>query len=612
MGLDRLFGYASQLADWFRQHHLTWLDWLIIAGYCAATLIIGFYFTRRSGKNMTDYFVSGRSMPWWLLGTSMIATTFAADTPLAVTSDIRKQGIWAEWFWFSLAVGQLLTVFSFSGFWRRAEVLTDNQLIEMRYSGKPAAALRGFKAALFATVFNLIVMGWVLTAIGDVSEVIIGIPKVPAIVIFSVITVVYCTAGGLWAVAATDLFQFALAMAGMVVLAFYAVSAVGGLDALRAAVAGDERMNFFPPMGGGAGIGTPLFGFLMFVLVRWWATHNADGGGYLIQRMAAAKDERHSRLGTLWFVIGLYAVRLWPWVIVAAVSLVLFPVTGDAAVDAELDRTAFPLVMKQVLTHPGLLGLMVTAFIGAFMSTIDTHLNWGASYIINDIYRRFFVKDASERHYVKVSYVANLVILALAGVVAANMGTIRKAWEFVGAMGAGVGAFLILRWFWWRINAWTEIAALSASVAVTGAFEVICAAQNRGAYKLFETPAAFAGIKWGFPEKLLVIIPVSFAAGMAATYLTEPTKRERLVEFFRKVRPSGAWGDIPVEAGVTPAGLSERGVAAWLASVGFIYCLTFGIGKLLFGPVYLGWTLLCDSAVFGWLAWSLARDERRA
>ena len=591
-----------QLASWFAGNTLTTLDWLIIVAYLVVTLAIGLYFTRRSGKDTTEYFISGRSMSWWLLGSSMIATSFAADTPLLITQYIRSEGIWANWVWFAIAIGQLLAVFSFSLFWRRAEVITDNQMIEMRYEGRPAAFLRGFKATLGATLYNFIVMGWVLTAMGDVSEVTLGIPKVAGVFICCVITLIYAAPGGFWAVVITDFFQLALAMGGMVVLAFYAVDAVGGLDAMRQALAGDPHMAFMPPTDKGFTFGSPIFSFLTFILVSWWASHNADGGGYMIQRMAAAKDERHSRLGLLWFVVGTYALRLWPWIIVAGVSFILFPVSDPQYAGLSGQR-AFPMVMQSVLKHPGLMGLMIAVFLAAFMSTITTHVNWGASYLINDLYRRFMVKDAPEKHYVHVSYVASVVVLAVAGVVAMNMGTIAGAFEFVRAMGAGVGAILIMRWFWWRINAWTEIAALASSLAVTIAFEIASVVQYGADYKLFGSPLEFAGIKWIFAARIFVIVPVSLSAAVAITLVTRPTERARLVSFFRKVRPGGAWGDIPEEAGVRAAGLSWQSVFGWLASVGFIYTFTFGIGKLIFGPVALGWGLLAASVVFGVLTW---------
>ena len=600
--------YWSQFTAWFGHNSLGWLDWSIIIAYMVFSLAIGLYFTKRSGKNTDEYFLSGRTLSWWLLGSSMIATSFAADTPLLVTQYIRSQGVWGNWTWMALAIGQLFAVFSFSLFWRRAEVLTDNQLIEMRYSGRPAAFLRGFKALLGATLYNFIVMGWVLTAMGDVSEVALGIPKVAAVVICSVITLIYAAPGGFWAVVITDFFQLVLAMGGMVVLAVYAVAAVGGLEPMRAALAADPHMANIPPSEGGLAFGSPMFSFLTLVLVSWWAWHNADGGGYMMQRMASAKDERHSRLGLLWFVVGTYALRLWPWIIVAGVSLILFPTSDPRYSGLDVQRQAFPMVMQAVLKHPGLMGLMIAVFLAAFMSTITTHVNWGASYIINDLYRRFLVKDASEKHYVRVSYVASVVVLTVAGIVACNMGTISGAFEFVKAMGAGVGVILILRWFWWRINAWTEIAALGSSLAVRIAFELTAFVQSGGKYVLFHSKVECWGITWDFAAMVFVIVPISAVAAILATMLTEPTDRARLVAFFRKVRPGGAWGNIPAEAGVSAAGLSWESIVGWLASVVFIYSFTFGIGKLIFGPVLLGWELLLVSAVCGWLMWTCMRD----
>jgi len=596
--------------EWLKSCSLGWIDWLIIAAYCVLSILVGLYFTRRASKSTDEYFVSGRSMTWWLLGTSMIATSFASDTPLAVTSYIRSSGVWANWWWFCFAIGQLLAIFSFSLFWRRAEVVTDNQLIEMRYSGNAAAALRGFKAAFGATVYNFIVMGWVLNSIGTITEVVVGIPKIPAIVIFSLVTLAYSAAGGIYAAVWTDLVQCVIMFGGMTVLACYAVAAAGGLDHVRQAVAADPRMSFMPPLGGG---GKPLLDFLSFILVSWWASLNADGGGYIIQRMASARNERHSQLATLWFVIGTYALRLWPWVVVAAVSLILYPSIPEPLNKEMGEKAAFPLVMKDVLKAPGLMGLLIAAFVAAFMSTISTHLNWGASYMINDIYRRFFVRNAGEKHYVRVSYAANVVILAVAGIVAVFITKIEGAWEFVRVLGAGVGVILILRWFWWRISAWTEIAALATSFVISLGFEAYAVYQalwvDKVEYKLFGTPCHFAGVTWDFSAKLFVIVPVSLIAGIVATLLTRATDRERLVSFFRKVRPSGAWGDIAEEAGVKPDGMSREGVVGWIASIGFIYCFTFGIGKIIFGPTLLGMELLIVSGICAWLMWTTMRGK---
>jgi solute:Na+ symporter, SSS family len=615
--MTALAAHVREFTSWIHGSTLGCLDWSIILGYCALTLAIGLYFTRRAGKNTDEYFVTGRSMGWGILGLSMIATSFASDTPLAVASLVRSRGVWANWWWISFAISQLMAVFSFSLFWRRAEVVTDNQLIEMRYSGRPAAVLRGFKAAFGATIYNFIVMGWILNSIGTVAEVVVGVPKVTAIVIFSLITLVYGAAGGIYATIWTDVIQFLIMLCGMIVLSFYAVGAVGGLGHMREALANNPHMTFLPTVDHAPGAPmhglSAIFDFLTWMLIGWWASLNADGGGYLIQRMAAAKNERHSQLATMVFVIGMYVIRLWPMVLVVAASLLLYPaiagspLASDPVIRDLGDKAAFPLVMKEVLKHPGLIGLLLTAFVAAFMSTISTHLNWGASYMIHDLYRRFVVRKASDKHYVRISYAANVVILACAGLVAAYISKIEGAWEFVRVTGAGVGVILILRWFWWRVNAWTEIAALATSLGVTLIFEALAVYQalvvNRVEYKLFSTPCELCGVTWDFAAKLFVIIPLSFAAGLIATYATAPTDRSRLVAFFRKVRPGGAWGSIPTEAGVKGEGLSWSGIRGWLASVGFIYCLTFGIGKLIFGPTWQGWALIAASILFGVLTW---------
>jgi len=621
--MNALSASIREFSAWLSTNTLGWLDWTIIVGYCVLTLAVGLYFTRRAGKNTDEYFVSGRSMGWMVLGVSMIATSFASDTPLAVASLIRSRGVWANWWWLSFAISQLMAVFSFSLFWRRAEVVTDNQLIEMRYSGKPAAVLRGFKAAFGATIYNFIVMGWILNSIGTVAQVVVGVPKVTSIVIFSLITLVYGAAGGIYATIWTDVMQFGIMMGGMVILACYAVGAVGGLGHLREALSNNTLMNFMPTVDHAANAPMhgfkAVFDFLTWMLIGWWASLNADGGGYLIQRMAAAKNERHSQLATMIFVVGMYVVRFWPMVLVVAASLLLYPsisgshLAADPLIKDLGDKAAFPLVMRDVLKHPGLLGLLLTAFVAAFMSTISTHLNWGASYMIHDIYRRFFVRNASEKHYVRVSYAANVVILALAGLVAVYISKIEGAWEFVRVTGAGVGVILILRWFWWRVNAWTEITALGTSLFVTLVFEVYAVYQAvyvKGAeYNLFSTPCTFCGVTWDFAAKLFVIIPVSFVAGIIATLVTAPTERARLVSFFRKVRPGGAWGDIASEAGVKAEGLSWRGIRGWLVSVVFIYALTFGIGKLIFSPGWQAWALMAIAVISGVVTWVVMKPE---
>jgi len=557
-------------------------DWVIIVAYGLVTLALGLAFRRRASSSSEEYFLSGRCLPWWILGTSMVATTFAADTPLAVTGFIRRDGIWFNWFGWHYVMSQMMAVFLFSRFWRRAEVLTDNELIEKRYTGKPAAVLRGFKAGYFAILYNFIVMGWVLKGIGTVAHAVLGIDPQIAVIVAAALALSYALLAGFWGVVVTDVIQFCLAMAGAVALAITAVNHVGGmsqlLSAIREAPLFHEGTLAMVP-GGGLSPGSDFFKFLVLVSLMWWASHNADGGGYLIQRMAAARDERHARAATLWFVVATNALRYWPWIVVALCSLVLFPTVPEGMTE----ESAYPLVMLEVL-GPGLLGLLLVSFFAAFMSTIDTHLNWGASYLVNDIYRRFLRKRAPEKELVLVAKFCVLLMTVLAVLVAFKLTSIGRAWIFVWAMGAGIGPVLILRWFWWRINAWSEISALATSVITAVGFEVIAAAQAGSDYELFVTAPLINGFALQTHHKALILVPLTIAVWLTVTLLTRPVEPDRLARFYRKVRPGGFWGPVARACpDVVGEGLSRRVFGVWISGVAGVYGLVFGIGKLVLG-----------------------------
>ena len=567
------------------------LDWTIIAVYAVLTLALGLAFRRRASQSAGQYFLAGRSLPWWILGTSMVATTFAADTPLAVTGFIRNQGIWYNWYGWHFVLSQMLAVFLFSRFWRRAEVLTDNELIEIRYSGRPAAVLRGFKAGYFAIVYNFIVMGWVLKGMGTVAESVLGIDPEIAVIGGAALALSYALLAGFWGVVITDVIQFCLAMAGSITVAVMAVKHVGGIAQLKTRIfesplADPNTMAFIP--GGGWGWDSDLFKFVVFVSLMWWASHNADGGGYLIQRMAAARDERHARGATLWYVVANNVVRYWPWIVTGLASLVLLPVMPEG-VDEE---AAYPLVMLQVL-GPGLLGLLLVSFFAAFMSTIDTHLNWGASYLVNDIYLRFLRPDASEKETVLTAKICVAGMMICSVVVAFWLTSIGRAWLFVWAMGAGIGPVLILRWFWWRINAWSEIAALATSVLLAVGFEVVAGIQSGAEYELFATPVRIAGTALGTHHKALILVPVSILVWVTVTFATRPVTAARLEAFYRRVRPGGWWGPVARQAPeVVCDGLTRRLALVWAASCAGIYGLLFGVGKMLLQEYAMGWLLL--------------------
>jgi len=587
--------------------HLHLYDWLIIALYVALTLFLGLAFRKRASQSSEQYFLSGRSLPWWILGTSMVATTFAADTPLAVTGFIRDHGIWYNWFGWHYVFSQMLAVFLFSRLWRRAEVLTDNELIELRYSGKPAAFLRGFKAGYFAIIYNFIVLGWVLKGLGTVAEAVLGVDPHLAVIVGALLALSYALLAGFWGVVITDVIQFFLAMAGSISVAVLAVKHVGGVAQLKSRLTesplfSENTLAMIP--GGGLGWDSDFVKFLVFVSLMWWASHNADGGGYIIQRMAAAKNEKHARGATLWFVVANNALRYWPWILTGLVSMVIFPVMPDG----RGEEAAYPMVMLEVL-GPGLLGLLLVSFFAAFMSTIDTHLNWGASYLVNDIYKRFINPQASEKQMVLVAKVCVFLMMVFAVLVAFGLSSIGKAWLFVWAMGAGIGPVLVLRWFWWRVSAWSEISALAASVVLAFGFEITAAVQSGVEYKLFGTPVTIGGMALQTHHKALILVPVTIAVWLTVTFLTRPVSTERLTAFYRQVRPGGAWGAVARDnPDVVCDGVTRRLLGVWLAGCAGVFGTIFGLGKLVLGEPAAAVGLLGVGLIGAWI---VGRELRR-
>jgi solute:Na+ symporter, SSS family len=554
---------------------LALVDYMIIGAYMAFSIGVGVYFSKKASSSTDNYFVGGRAMPWWLIGTSMVATTFASDTPLAMTEMVREHGMWRNWFWWNACIAQVMAVFLFARLWRRAEVTTDNELLEIRYSGKPAAALRGFKAFYFAVIFNFLVMGWVIRAMAAVMTTMMPINEWVAIVACIVVALIYAVMSGFYGVVATDMVQFAIAIFGSIYLAVVAVDKVGGMSVLKEKIIanpeqGERIFDLFPAVS--SDVGGPFVGFLLFMLVMWWAHPYSDGGGYIIQRMSSCKNEKHSLLATLYFTV-LNMVRGWPWIMVALVSLVLFP---DLSGTQHGDTGAYPLVMNTYL-GVGFKGLLVTSFLAAFMSTIDTHLNWGASYIMTDIYQRFIKKEASQEHYIRVTQITVVLLMVGGGVVAAFLTSVSAAWEFAFLMGSGLGLVLVLRWFWWRITAISEIVALGSSALL--AF-----------INLLLTFVAPDMVIFGFTVaemplhiKALIIIPLTIVSWVIATFITRPTPIAKLEEFYRRVRPGGLWSVLPDEVRNASDNILNLGfVWDWMGGLALAFGLTFGIGAILF------------------------------
>jgi SSS family solute:Na+ symporter len=585
----------------------TAVDWAIVAAYFALTTLIGFWFTKRGSESLQEYFISGRNVPWWLAGVSMVATTFAADTPLAVTGMVATKGVAGNWLWWNMVMSGMLTVFFFARLWRRAGVMTDVELAELRYGGRPAAVLRGFRALYLALPINLIIMGWVTMAMIKILTISLGISPWIAVGVCFGITAAYAVAAGMWAVLWTDFFQFILMMTAVIVLAVYAVAAVGGMDALQTKVAAsfgtDAALSVLPVRIGPGGIEAyawmPLMTLLVFISVQWWAAWypgaEPGGGGYVAQRIFAARTERDGVLATLFFQVAHYAIRPWPWIVTGLATVVLYP-------DLVNKEEGYVRAFVDLLPTPWR-GVMLAGFAAAYMSTIATQLNWGASYLVNDFYKRFIRKNETDRHYVNVGRAATVFLFAASIGVTWQLTSIEGAWKFLIALGAGTGLVLILRWYWWRINAWSEISAMTASFITS-------------LIALNTIPARFApGDARADTVVLLVTVAVSTVAWVAVTFVTAAESPAVLEAFYRRVRPGGpGWATVSQRLGFgrepIPGGALQW--TNWIAGVVAVYASLFGIGKLVFGDLGTGLGLLAIAAVaFAWIARSFREEGPR-
>lgn len=568
------------------------LDWTIIAAYMVFAIGIGIYFQRRAGSDITEYFLSGRTLPWWIAGTSMVATTFAADTPLAVTGLVANNGIAGNWMWWNLAVSHMAATIFFSRLWRRAGVITDVELVDIRYSGTEARVLRAFRAGWEGILINSIIMGWVTLAMVKLFGVLFDLDGVATalgietvidgrwlgILACLVIALVYTVLSGFWGVVMTDFVQFAMAMTGAVLLAIFAWNDIGGREALQVRLAerfgseSDALLAFVPT---GGGLALPLSTMVAFLTVNWWATRQIDGGNFLTQRMLATKNERHSFLASLWFTLAHYVIRPWPWILVALVSLVVFP-------DLEDPELGYPKMIVAYLPS-GILGLMVASFLAAFMSTIDSHLNWGSSLLVNDLYRPYLRPGRSAGHYVTVARVLSVLLMLCGGTVAYLMTSVVGGWQLFYGLTAGIGGVYIARWFWWRVSAWSEITAWVSSAATY-------------LFLQWQWPAL------GFGWHLIITALTSTACWFTATWLTPPTTTEKLVSFYERVRPGSPWwGPIAERSEVKTRPLGSSDVVSWLAGVAFVFAALFGLGKLILFGAAAALPYLVAAIAAGWL-----------
>ena len=566
---------------------LTYVDWAVVAAYFLFNLAIGFYYKARAGKNIGEFFLSGRNVPWWLAGTSMVATTFAADTPLVVTGLVARNGIAGNWLWWNFVASGMLTVFLFARLWRRSGVMTDVEFAEIRYSGKPAAFLRGFRALYLGIPINCIILGWVNLAMVKILMLTLGVSKGEALwIVLGIIalTSFISTLAGLWGVLVTDLFQFVLKMTMIIILAVAAVRAVGGINLMKIKLSEIHRagsvLSFVPDLNSAW---MPMITFLVYISVNWWAVWypgaEPGGGGFVAQRMFCAKDERHSLLATLWFNIAHYALRPWPWILVGLVSIILYPNLQDK-------ESGYVVVMVNYLP-PALRGLMLAGFAAAFMSTIGTNLNWGASYLVNDFYRRFVRKNAGERHYVVMSQLATVFLTIASAILTYYMGSIAGAWKLLIVTGAGTGTVLILRWYWWRINAWSEVSAMIVAFAVSLTLQLAFHLDSDDPY--------------GFAYIMLITVGITTVAWLATTFLTAPEPMEKLIEFYRRVHPwTVGWRPVAQKVpDIRPTPDTAHNLLDWLCGCVMIYGSLFGIGKIILLEYTTGFLFLAAGLAAG-------------
>ncbi|MEM9919088.1 MAG: sodium:solute symporter family protein [Bacteroidota bacterium] len=567
--------------------NLQTLDWSLIIGFFIVSLGIGFWTARTSGKNSSEFFLSGRNMPWWLLGISMVATTFSADTPNLVTDIVRKNGVAGNWVWWAFLLTGMLTVFVYARLWRRSGVLTDLEFYELRYSGKPAAFLRGFRAIYLGVFFNVMIMATVSLAAIKIGGVLLGLSPVQTVLIASVVTVIYSVAGGLRGVILTDFFQFIMAMIGTVWAAIVVVDLpeIGSLSNLLTHENVSGKLSLLPDFSN-MDLLVPLF--IIPIAVQWWSVWypgaEPGGGGYVAQRMLAAKNEENAMGATLLFNIAHYALRPWPWIIIALCSLIIFP--DMASIQAKFPHID-PNVVNDDLAYPamlsylpsGLLGLVIASLIAAYMSTISTHLNWGSSYVVNDWYKRFYNPEATDREQVMVGRISTVVLMVLSALLALLLSNALQAFNILLQIGAGTGLIFILRWFWWRINAYSEIAAMIISFVIALYFEFI-------------HPEIFGGEPLADHVKLIAGITLTTIGWLVVTFATSPTERGTLVRFYKLIRPaSGGWQPVIEEAQqngemtaqeVNPGKLPLQ-ILGMLVGCFTVYAALFGTGFWLYG-----------------------------
>ncbi len=556
--------------------HFAPLDLWIIAASIAISFLPAIFFAKRAGQNTSQFFTAGRSAPWWLVGVSMVATTFSTDTPNLVTNMVRDVGVSENWLWWSFLLTGMLTVFFYARLWRRSGVLTDLEFYEIRYSGKPATFLRGFRAVYLGLFFNCVIMATVNLAAAKIANVVLGWPMGRTLAVCGIMTIFFASVSGLWGVLVTDSIQFLITMSGTFAVTYFALKqpAVGGMAGLLAKVPA-KSLALLPDFGDWS---VALAVFVIPLTVQWWSVWypgaEPAGGSYIAQRMLASRSEKDAVTGTLLFNVMHYALRPWPWILTALASTLVFPTLRDISaalpyVDHSLigNDIAYPAMMQ--FLPAGFLGLVVAGTLAAYRSTIETHLNWGTSYLVHDFYRRFLKPGETEKHYVLVGRLVTAGLMISAGFLTYALGTAKEAFDLILSVGAGTGLIYLLRWFWWRVSAWSEIAAMASSFIVALGFFI---ARKNG----FEVASHIS---------LLVTVGVTTVVWVVTTMLAAPTERATLVRFYELVRPSGpGWAKVRAESAIQPAPDSlAQGVLGWVCGCSFVYSALFGTGSLLYG-----------------------------
>ena len=572
--------------------HLVPLDWIIVSFSIGISFLPALFFWRRAGTSTSEFFTSGRAAPWWLVGVSMVATTFSTDTPNLVTNMVRERGVSENWLWWSFLLTGMMTVFFYARLWRRSGVLTDLEFYEKRYSGTPATFLRGFRAVYLGLFFNCVIMATVNLAAAKIANIVLGWPMALTLTVCAGMTIFFASVSGLWGVLVTDSIQFLITMTGTFAVAYFALQQpeVGGLAGLFAKVPA-RALNLLPDFGDWS---VALAVFVIPITVQWWSVWypgaEPGGGSYIAQRMLASKTEKDAVVGTLFFNVMHYALRPWPWIITALCSTLIFPQLADLGrafpyVDKALigNDIAYPAMMR--FLPAGFLGLVVAGTLAAYRSTIETHLNWGTSYLVHDLYRRFLRPGKSEKHYVLVGRITTALLMVCAAFTTYALATAKEAFDLILSIGAGTGLLYLLRWFWWRVSAWSEVAAMISSFVVALGFFI--ARKN--------------GLEVASHVSLLATVATTTVVWVAVTYLAPPTDRGTLVSFYKLVRPAGpGWTSVRAEAGVEASPDSPtRSLLGWVLGCVFVYAALFGAGSFLYGRTGTGLMWLAAFVVSG-------------